>query len=378
MKKVFVTSWHPSATNFIVPVVNELISRGCEVDVLGTKYSIPIFQKNNIPYHEAEYFGVEDYSPKSMEKLLRDSIPDVILAGTSFQTNDEIYIPDQTVLIASKKLGLPSMRVQDWFPYSKKYDDLSTNTRHIYMPDLIAVSDDLVKDRMISEGFKGDLMVVTGNPETASLLSKNQLFNNDARRQLIEKIGFNPGNILYYAGGIEWEENRSTIGYANSDHFEIFNQVLREEKSPEVGIIATLHPRIPAIEKERILSIVADIGDDRLRLVFGYDSSELTLSTQSTLTAFSTVGIKATYLTKPCISLQPNLIWPNEFDSGDIGYFVDNPYIPLGKTISSSKELVKSAFSPKFRQELESKLKESSAVNPGEASKNVVDLVLSL
>jgi len=378
MEKILATSWHPSATNSIVPVINQIKEqKDLEVVVLGGKYSASIFEHNNIQYKTLEDYGLEDFSVSSMEGLIFKENPDLILAGASFQENDPPKkvvrnVPDQTLVYAAREIlmGCPTIRIHDWWDpkYSKKYDDIFTSEKLKFLPDFLAVNDEYTKEKMIKEGFPEDILYITGNPELNNLREIRDSFTSQRKAEIRNQLEVGQNDsFLFYAGGIEWQDEKKELGYWNLDHLKIFTEVLNELKDrKDISLLVALHPRMPEQDKEIIAQYLLENRDNRLKFVEGLgkimlNSEEVSLSADATLTAFSTVGYKSAYLRTPCISIQPNLNTKTNFEGGNPQFYVDHSHLfPLGTTKEECKVLIRQAFTNKhFLKEQKKKISNS-------------------
>jgi len=193
-----------------------------------------------------------------------------------------------------------------------------------------------------------------------------------------------PDNLFFYAGGIEWEKNKKELGYSNIDHVNLFTSVLNEIPNEKLSLIMALHPRMPNEEQEKIKEYLEQNKDDRIKFIaglnsIGVSSEEVSLASKLTYTAFSTVGIKAVYMGKPCISLQPNLIIPSDFKDGEVEFFINNPAIPLGNDYRTCKELIKKSFTNKnYLKNLEENAKNSNLYIRNESSPKIVNLIYDM
>jgi hypothetical protein len=388
--KIIVTAWHPSAANSVVPVIKRLRQEEkTDVVVLGTKYSSPIFEKNKLAFTPIEQYQQPDFSSSSMEQLLQTEDPDLIIAGASFQEpqKNENYVPDQTILQAAKRLQTPSLRVQDWWSPATKYDDVVSGKKMAFLPDKIALMDDYVRQKMIALGFPEALLEITGSPELDELANKKKSFTPEKRKEILGKLGIeNSAPLLFYAGSIDWTKNLSQLGYWNLDHFKIFGSVLKSLSGIELNLLLGMHPRIPDTDKILLNEYLQTLHDDRIIPVYGLgskglDSDEVSLAADLTMTSFSTVGVKSAYMGRPSMSLQPNLIWPSNFQDGEVGFFYENQdLIPLGTTYAGCENLFRRAIiDPDYLKNLETKLSNSKFnLGEGKATKNVVNLAYKL
>lgn len=387
--KVLAASWHPSATNSIIPIIKELRKQGKEVIALGSPYAGPRFEQEGVSYTPIENYGLKDFSESEMEKVLMQETPNIVLAGASFQEpiKKEIYITDQTILKAAKAQSIPSVRVQDWWSPSIKYDDIQNDIPNAFLPDKIALMDDYAYSKMIKKGISKEILAITGYPELDNLQQKKKNFTDIKKKQILETLGAqNAEKVFLYAGGIDWPKNVDKLGYWNLDVIKTIEQALKESPNENVSFVMGIHPRIPDETKSVLDKYLKSIGDPRMILVYGLgklglDSDEVSLATDATFVSFSTVGVKAAYMGKPALSLQPNLIVPNHFEDGDVDFFLQNrDIIPLGTSPERCVALLQHAMiNEAYLKDLEQELRDSKFnVGEGEATRNVISLMNKL
>lgn len=384
--KVLATSWHPSSTNSIISVIKKLRKQDREVVVLGTKYSSPIFDQENISYTSTESYGIQDFSEGEMERILIQESPNIVLAGTSFQEpiKGDFYVPDQTILNAARRQGIPSLRVQDWWSPATKHDDVVKGILNAFLPDKIALMDEYVKLKMLKKGIPEEILEITGYPELDTLQEKKRNFTSKKKNHVLETLRIqNTEKVFFYAGGIDWPKNLEKLGYWNLDVIETIINALKNSPNENVSFIMGIHPRIPDENKITIDKYIKEANDPRVILRYGLgslglNSEEVSLATDATFVSFSSVGMKSAYLGKPSFSLQPNLILPSSFEDGDLDFFLKNKdSVPLGLTPLACKYLLEKAMKDEtLLKNLEQRLATPKFnVVEGEATKNVINLM---
>ena len=140
-----------------------------------------------------------------------------------------------------------------------------------------------------------------------------------------------------------------------------------------MALFVKLHPRVPQEDLDEISAYINGESEGKMRLVSGIHSQELILATDLTLTPFSTLGIEAVYMGKPCISMQPNL------QSEDyLAILTKNGIIPVGYTTEDCRALVKKAFVDDDYREQELIQQASSFRTDGKATERVTNLVYDM
>ena len=164
-------SYHRGSANAISPVITELINKGkVDVVVVGHGPAQEAFRSFNIDYKTVDYHGLEDISTDSMIQLLKIEKPSLVLTGTACQTPKKKDVLEQTVTLAAKNLGIKSLAVLDfWAEYIERFSDFFTDERFKFLPDKIAVMDNIAVEEMLSKGFGKEKLIVTGNPYFSEL-----------------------------------------------------------------------------------------------------------------------------------------------------------------------------------------------------------------
>ncbi len=369
-QKVLATSWHPGGINAIIPVIKRLgTEKKVDLTVLGHEFSEPILAKAEIPFKTIRDFGLSDVSPESMQKILRATLPDLVLMGTASQEGKANDILEQSMIRASRKFGIKSLAVLDiWGNYWQRFTDERTGQRLGLNPDCIAIIDEIAREEMLKEGFYDEELVITGNPHFDNLPERARSFTEAQRVELRNKIGLT-GDTLFFFAGNAFSSAESEFGYWDKDVLRVIQ--FKMHNHPNVGLAVRLHPRMPDNDK----SVIADtIKDDflggNIKLIDDIDSQTLALVADVTFCEFSTIGIESVYMRRPTISLQPNLHKEDEL------LISRNGIIPAGYNWSTCLELVGNAVRPDYRV----RLLEQSAnfATDGKATERVVARVYKM
>lgn len=371
MKKVFAISWHPGGANAVAPADKRLMDEGkINVVTFGHEFSEPIFAKNGIPFKTLKDFGLDDVSADSMEKLLKLVNPNLVLTGTASQEGKGKDILEHTVIIAARRLKIPSLAILDFWDgtgnYYKRFTDERDDKKLVLLPDYLAIMDNVAKEEMLDEGFPEDRLIVTGQPYFDDLPEKAKLFTQEQRNEVRRKLGLK-GNTLFFFGGNAFKDAVPYTGYWDLDIVRIIADSL--PKLPDVGAVARLHPRMPDFQKDEIRELIVGSGAN-MKLVSDIDSQTLSLAADLTIVAFSTLGLEAVYMRRPCVSFQPGLTRDDQLIVSGKGL------IPAGYDAQTCKDLLVKAADPVWRQEM---LKKSdSFTTDGKATDRVVGLVYSI
>jgi hypothetical protein len=370
MKTVLATSCHPGGINSIIPVIKQLsLDKYVNVITIGYKYSEPILKRENIEYNTINKYNLDDISSKSLEKMLDIESPDLILTGTSMQNEVDKEIIEQNIILASNNKKITSISVLDfWTDYVIRFSDIYTNEKFKFMPTYIATLDEFAKKEMIEQEFSENKLIITGNPHFDNLYSISKTFTDSKKQSIRNQFELNANTIFFYAANA-FKRDKVIHGYSDFDNLILINDVLNEinyNSESKCGLIVKLHPRIPSDDFEEISSFIKSSDYINLSNNHPYD---LILSSDLTLTPFSTIGLESVYMNKGCISLQPNLKGKNNLE-----ILTKNNIIPIGYSPNEVKELVKKAYlNSEYRDLITKKTYQFS--NDGNATQRVSDLV---
>jgi len=376
-QKVLATSWHPGGINAIIPVIKKLQQdQALEVIAIGHQYSESVLYNNKVKYRKVSDYGLFDVSLNSMGALLERESPDLILTGTSTQDEKNRQVIEQNITVAGRQRNIPTVAVLDfWANYSLRFNDIYSGENFRFLPDKIAIMDQYAERAMLAEGFDKSRLVITGNPYFDDLEGKVRNFTEQEKSDIRLRIGLNADVLLFYAANA-WEKEASKLGYWDLDNINIVNEFiagLPKEEREKYGMVVKLHPRVPQEDLERIKKAIEEDSEKRIVLVSEIHPQNLILSTDLTLTPFSTLGIEAVLMRKPCISMQPNLKG-NDY----LSFLTNNQVIPVGYTTKDCMSLVRRAFVDKDFREKELIDQSSNFKTDGKATERVINLIYQL
>lgn len=349
--KVFATGQNPAAGNAILPVLKAIDLEGrIDVVTLGYGATEKSLAGKAPNFRKLSDYGVSALSPEHMESILRKEGANFVLMGTSTQNRDFPLTVEQATVLAARTFNIPTVSVLDfWANYSEKFSDLDSTgvivpgRERVYVPTRVAVMDGYARGDMITEGFKPETIVVTGNPSTDDLpmLRANFSAEDRARVRAARQISNDAYVFVFPSQPIELDSGRR-LGYTEKDTFrEILTPLksIAPKAKQEVVVWVKVHPRE---KKEDLEAIASEFnGISNLRLLVDPDvvdpkspvNAEI-LASDACVGAFSLSMIQAIYLGKPVVSIQPGLavkdmmptnrfgITPYAYKSGEAGEFL--------------------------------------------------------
>lgn len=371
-KKVLATSWHPGGANAIIPVIKKLnLEKVVDVVVIDHEFSEKQFENAGISYKTISDYNLNDVSLESMTRLLSYENPYLVLTGTSAQDENNKDVLEQTINLASTKNKIPSLAVLDyWGNYWQRFSDLDGKNRLAFLPSKVAIMDEYARKAMLAEGFPEDKLVITGNPHFDSFKYKAKEFSEKDRLKVREQIGLPQEILLFYAGGI-FQRDSAQYGFWDFDNVKLISQTINETR--KAGLVVKLHPRVPKEDFEEIGSYVAHNGEGKIKLVSDVHPNSLSLASDVTLTACSTVGIEAVLMGKPCVSIQPNLKNEDFF-----AILTKNGLVPVGYDAYECVSLIENVISDKNYREVTLPSMSSGFRVDGKATERVKNLVYEM
>jgi UDP-N-acetylglucosamine 2-epimerase len=237
------------------------------------------------------------------------------------------------------------------------------------MPDMVAIMDKYAENAMLKEGFDAKKLVITGNPNFDNLEENAKSFG-DAEKQAVRKaIGINTDVLAFYAANVFKNEGRE-YGFWDLDNISIICECL--DYSPNAGVAVKLHPRVPQTNQEKVSDYIEQKGKGRIKIISGISPHKISLASDVVFTPFSTVGIEAVIMGKPCISLQPGLTGTDHFS-----VMTENGLVDAGYTKDKCRILVAQSLKDEnYRNML--KKKASGFRTDGKATERLVQLVYKM
>lgn len=361
MKKIIATSWHPGGTEALIPVVKKLKEdKGLETVVVAHDYSEQLLKKEGIPYRTIKDYGISEITLDSMKELLeqekQDLEPSLVITGTSSPNLGEKDAIEKNLILAAKESDIKTISLLDfWSEYVEKFSNMTEGIKFQYLPDKIAVLDEYAKDEMIELGFPPKKLVVTGNPSFDGL--EKMVLPEDETERIRKKYGDNDLLFFYAANAFRSDDH----GYWDLDNIELLEHALYGK----ADLVIKLHPRMPEDEKYEIKEYL-QLTD--MHLEYAKDPLDLILASDVTFTPFSTLGVKAAYMGKPIISLQPGIRgrdWLHALTAKAI--------IPVGYDKETCRTLIEKSLDPDYREEIKRNLEPFKS--DGKATERVLKLI---
>lgn len=316
--KVIATNHDPAGALAIAPVIRRLKDDSIiEVIVIGTGYSKEIFSTQGIDFKDDSDYGSSNISDLA-EMIVEAECPDLILMGTS-----RVNSLEKELTLVARRRSIKTLAVQDyWSNYWKRFSNLETNKRLIYLPDKIAVMDDLAKKEMLMESFPEECLVVTGNPHFDDIQHSIKGYDFQKIEMMRKHLAIKENSVVISFISETQAEDFGTasdkpgslgryIGYTEVDALaglvSAMNVICKAHKDEPFTIVVKLHPR------EEKAPFLPDKLPENLdfTVVKAYDPRGIVAISKVVVGMTSALLFEAGLMGKPAISFQPNLIGPD-------------------------------------------------------------------
>jgi len=368
MPQVVVICGDPGGTNAIVPVIKQLHSeKKGDVLVFAYRQAIDIMLKNNISFSTLD----ENITDSTIRDVLHRNTPAIIVTGTSFKP---IGI-EVKFIRAARKLKTPTLSILDfWTNYSLRFSDDRGDLK--YVPDKIAIMDEVAYIEMIAEGFHPDSLIVTGQPAFDTLGECKLNFNNETLRKIRRDFHIHanelfvvfvsqPLSLLYG----DDESNPLFLGYTEKT---VLNNLITaldqiaQDCNKHIVLLIRPHPREKPGVYENIISnfirvIVSNEGNPRDIMM----ASNLVIGMNTVLL------VEACYLGCIVVSMQPGLRFKDSLPTNNKGYSIP---------VYSKEKLIDTLRMTLMNPDIQSKMKKKMEhfKQDGHATDRVVNIIYQM
>ena len=289
-KSVVVVARQAGSANAFVPLFSEFKESNFRVHTFAFTHAHKIFASNKINAILIEEFDASFFNaiPK----------PSLLLTGTS-----EYAAEDDRFWQWARSMGVPSLAfVDSWVSYWQRFTPRGVvQNRFSITPDLIAVIDRFMYDRMVDSGCDDKLLIVTGNPALDDLPH----YVSRDREDIVGTYGANyilfigePFNNRLYGGN-----EKDVLGYTEAEVLRVTANAIELMEGGKFKLVFRPHPRGGCTgEIESIIdshgTAVVDAGK--------FNSRDLVACAKAVVGMTSMLLFEASLMGVPAISIQPN------------------------------------------------------------------------
>jgi hypothetical protein len=340
------------------PVVRQLNNTGIQVQVLAYDLSAVGFQQQGLPFSSPANSGKSDRLSDAAKATLKASCPRVVLTGTSAGNTLE-----KALLREAMESGIPTVSVLDnWENYGLRFDGPSGPFH--YLPDCLAVMDDISKGDLEDLGCPSDRLAVTGQPYFDDL--RSWLDSHD-RSSLRRALGIRRGErLLVFASEPQAQDYGDSLGYTEIDSLRVLMEVLSGLDCGRWRLLVRAHPteNPDALSREMAgKPIAAEFAPD-------WPPRKLMLAADVVVGMTSMFLVEAALLGRATLSLQPGLRIEDAFIGRRLG-LVTSAYSADGCRTALEKITSHTRQGPQL-----ARLRKDFWLD-GQAAKRVADLVIS-
>ena len=240
--------------------------------------------------------------------LLKELNAVLLLTGTSCNSVDL----EKIFIAAAKSMGIPSLSVLDfWSNYACRFSDDSGNLA--YVPDRIAVMDELAMEEMIKAGVPTGKISVTGQPALDELVKDCRRMTPLRCVDVKVTLGLDPDDLMVLfvsqpipaSLGEGFPSSRIDPGYSRLSVLDLLVPALdriAQRRSSKLALVIRPHPRecLSGLERWRVKTIKLDesgegVGRDVVQAARYFDSTVLS---STPATAFFSSSPIVTYAGK--------------------------------------------------------------------------------
>jgi len=302
--RIIVVCGDPGGANALVPVIKQLHSeKKWDVLVFAYLHARDIMENNSILFSMVD----DKITLPDIEKILNENYPAILITGTSFNGVDlEIKF-----IRVAQKLAIPTLAILDfWSNYSLRFCDRQEGL--LYIPDKIAIMDEIAWSEMIAEGFQPNALIVTGQPAFDGLAEFKLNFDAGKRRKIRHffKIHASELMVVFVSQPFssvcgEDESNPRFPGYTEKTvliSLITTLEMLSQDCKRDIALIIRPHPSEKPDSYDKITSNV-------IRIIASPDGDprEIMMASDLVVGMNTELLVEACYLGCMVASLQPGL-----------------------------------------------------------------------
>ena len=237
MKKILIFSADPGGAECLIPVIREL-PEDIEPVVMSKNTACRIFEKYSAPF-----LRVNDMKFHDIEAKLDDYAIDAVL--TSASSLPEKDMTEKLLWRWAGKKMIPSVAVLDqWQNYADRFSGVDEAERLTYLPDMIAIMDELAKREMKDAGFPEERLCVTGQPALENFVKLAEQAKRPDKENRLKKS--KEDMIITFFSQPMRALHGDGIGYNEKmvlDDILSVAAVLQEEWKKTIKVLCKLHPK---------------------------------------------------------------------------------------------------------------------------------------
>lgn len=350
----------PGGANAVAPVIEALRTENrLTVHAMAYRQAHTLWTARDLSHESIP----DDTTFEKIRTQLQRLNTRLVLTGTSVNP----FEFEKQYIAAAHELGIPTLAVLDfWSNYHLRFS--YEQSELVYLPDRIAVMDDLARDEMIAEGFPPARLIVAGHPALDSLEAHSAAFTPAQRDAIRENLFVCPdGWLVLYASQPPsfsdhdedvyppWLDRLRTVGALLSALAE-----LAHAQGKHATLLIRPHPRENG-------EIFRNLGHDKVKIIVSSEgnSRDLALAADVVAGMNTMFLVESAQLGRPTLSIRLDLPLPDDF--------------PPNRSCLTLPVYQESALKPSLASLLaESGVRRAPPSQPGNAGRNVAKLAYSM
>ena len=289
-KSIVVVARQAGSANAFIPLFREFWKSNIQVHTFAFTHVHKLFSNNKI-----DAILIEEFDASLFNSIPR---PSLLLTGTSEYADE-----DARFWQWAKSRGIPSLAfVDSWVSYWQRFTPSGALEKKFSLrPDLIAVIDQFMYDRMVGSGCDEKLLIITGNPAFDCLPQ----YVPREKKDVVDIYGEDyvlfigePFNKRLLGG-----EEKDVLGYTEAEVLKVAADALQMMEGEKYKLVFRPHPRGGCTGDVQAMidghsNIVVDAGI--------FNSRDLVACAKAVVGMTSMLLYEASLMGVPAISIQPN------------------------------------------------------------------------
>lgn len=311
--RVVFAAGDPGGANALAPVIEQLKSeKNYCLSVFAYYTAAMVFHQKGIDFIEL----ANTTTAEQILTILADKQPNLIVTATSINP----FELEKVFIDSGKRLEIPTLSILDfWSNYAQRFSRGESDL--VFLPDKIAVMDELAVSEMEAQGFPSDRLVITGQPAFDRLFDLRQSLDCEHIRDRLG-IGQDSKLIIFVSQPFvelfgKNSENPLFPGYTQQSIFQALLETLEDiigesDSSIVLGIMPHLRETDnwwAMLESDRV----------HIKVLSNENFEEVSLSSDLVVGMTSTKLVEAALMGGTAISLQLGAELSKRFDMERLG-----------------------------------------------------------
>ncbi|MBZ0104036.1 MAG: hypothetical protein K8H84_00245 [Sulfuricella denitrificans] len=349
----------PGGANAVAPVIEALRAENrLAVHAMAYRQAHTLWCARDLSHESIP----DDMTFEKIRAQLQRLNARLVLTGTSVNP----FEFEKQYIAAAHELGIPTLAVLDFWSnyhlrFSYEQDQLA------YLPDRIAVMDDLARDEMIAEGFPPARLIVAGHPALDSLEAHSAAFTPSQRDATRKNLSVGPEDwlVLYASQPPSFSDHDEGTHPPWLDRLRTVGELLTalaelsHTRGKRITLLIRPHPREDG-------EIYRNLSHGQVSIIVSSEGNSRDLALAADLVAgMNTMFlVESAQLGRPTLSIRLHLPLPDDF--------------PPNRSNLTHPVYLESTLKPALISLLEESGNRRRPTQPGNAGRNVAKLAYSM